>query len=168
MLKLEALQVLGAAGPRLGPLCSEEPVEEPVQEPSLGDPAELVGEPIEEPGLGGQSSPVGSASPVVHNPPVMTTLKERQLVEMFARYKIEKKYIDKFTEHKQMTPHDVYRSGINMEKAQTNMCLSPLPHSPLICYSPTHIRLGVGGRIGPPPTGVPFPNPTSPWVSELS
>ena len=48
----------------------------------------------------------------------MTSPAERQLAEMFTRYRIDKLYSDKFIQHKQITPHDVYRAGINKEKAQ--------------------------------------------------
>ena len=58
----------------------------------------------------------------------MTSPAERQLVEMFSRYRIDKVYSDKFITHKQITPHDIYRAGINKEKAQNNMCLSPYHH----------------------------------------
>ena len=70
---------------------------------------------------------VGPFPSFVYAPPTMTSPAERQLTEMFTRYKIDKTYSDQFIAHKQVTPHDVYRAGINKEKAQNNMCLSPYP-----------------------------------------
>ena len=71
---------------------------------------------------------VGPFPSFVYAPPTMTSPAERQLTEMFTRYKIDKTYSDQFIAHKQVTPHDVYRAGINKEKAQNNMCLSPHHH----------------------------------------
>ena len=105
----------------------DEPVYEPVAEPGLGDQEELVEEPLADPGLDDQSSPAPRASPVAPTPASMSAPSpaERQLEEMFARYQIDAKYIAEFKKHKQRTPHDIHRSGVNKEKAQANMCLSP-------------------------------------------
>ena len=117
-------------------ILAREPVDEPVEEPGLGDlAAELVEEFLEDAGFDDQPSPVASASPVVgpfpsfvYTLPTMTSPAERQLAEMFARYRIDQQYSAKFRTHNQLTPHDVYRAGINKEKAQNNMCLSPYHH----------------------------------------
>ena len=79
---------------------------------------------------------VGPFPSFVYAPPTMTSPAERQLTEMFSRYKIDKTYSDQFIAHKQVTPHDVYRAGINKEKAQNNMCLSPHHHlSFTLCWA---------------------------------
>ena len=73
----------------------------------------------------------------------MTSPAERQLAEMFARYRIDQQYSAKFIQHKQITPHDVYRAGINKEKAQNNMCLSP--------YHPIYFTFVWLASTPPPP-----------------